>query len=131
MHADEGEIEEGLGHEVAIGHGIEAVVERGGEAEVGRRAMRIERQRRAREGAGTQRRHVEAVDRGEKAIDVAGQRPPMGQQVVGQQDRLGPLHVRVPRQRGVARRLGAVQQHRLETHDARRHFAQLALAPQP
>ena len=42
----------------------------------------------------------------EQAVDVAGQRPDVGQQVVGEQDRLGPLQVGVARQVGVAGGLG-------------------------
>ena len=48
----------------------------------------------------------------------------MGQQVVGQQDRLGPLQVGVARQVGVPGLARPVQQHLLEGDDAPGHLAQ-------
>ena len=50
-----------LGHEVAVGHRVERVVEAAREAEVGGGAVGIERQARARERAGAERRHVGAA----------------------------------------------------------------------
>jgi hypothetical protein len=44
VHAEEAEVEESLGDEVAIRGGVEAVVERGREAEVVGDRRRVERQ---------------------------------------------------------------------------------------
>ena len=103
VDAEQGEVEERLGHEVAVGDGVEGVVEPGREAQLGRHPVGVEGQRRARQGAGAERRHVQASACAGQAVDVPGQRPAVGQQVVGQQDRLGPLEVRVAGQVGVAR----------------------------
>ena len=100
VHAEQGEREEGLGHEVPVAHGVEGVVEGGGEAEVGGHPGRVEGQRRARQRAGTQGRHVEPSTAVEQPVDVAGQGPAVGQQVVGEQDGLGPLQVGVAGQVG-------------------------------
>ena len=67
-----------------------------------------------------ERRHVEPVDRGQQPVDVAGQRPPVGQQVVGQQHRLGPLQVGVAREVGVAGLVGPGEQDLLEGDDLAR-----------
>ena len=80
------------------------------EAERGGGGGGVDRQRRPGQRAGAERRDVEALDGGDEPIDVAGERPAVGQQVVGQQHRLGPLHVRVAGEVGVAGRLGPGQQ---------------------
>ena len=131
MDAHEGQVEQGLGHEVPVRDGVQAVGEDGAEAEVGRRGGRVERKRRAGQGAGAERGHVETGDRGHQAVDVAGQRPAVGQQVVRQQHGLGPLEVGVAGKVGVAGGPGPLQQHPLELHDAPPDGGQLVLAPQP
>ncbi len=97
VDAEEGQVEEGLGHEVTVGHGVERVLEPGGEAQVLGHAVGVEGQRRTGQGARTQRRDVEPVHRGQQPVDVPGQGPAVGQQVVGQQHRLGPLQMGVAR----------------------------------
>ena len=116
-----------LGDVVAVADRVEAVVERAGEAELGGGERRVERQRRAGQRAGAERRDVEALDRGQQPVDVAGQRPAVGQQVVGQQHRLGALQVGVARQVGVAGVHGALQQHLLQVDDASGDVAQRGL----
>ncbi len=131
VHAEQGEVEEGLGHEVAVAHGIERVVEHGGEAEVGGGARRVEGQRAAGQGPGTERGHVGASPGGEQAVDVASQRPPVGQQVVGEQHRLGPLEVRVAGQVGVARLACPIEQHPLQGQHPLGHLEEGALGVEP
>ena len=97
MDTDERKIEHRLGHEVAVADRVEAVVEHSGEAQVCSVADRVDRQRRTSEGAGAERRHVEANASGEEPVDVTGKRPPVGKQMVSQQYRLRPLEMRVAR----------------------------------
>ena len=63
----QGEGEQGLGDEVAVAHRVEGVLEPAGEAEVGRDAVGVERERGAGQRAGTQRRHV-ARGAGRRAV---------------------------------------------------------------
>ena len=130
VHAQQREIEERLGHEVAIGHRIEGVLEAAVEPELRGDVVGIERQRRPGQRAGAERRDVEAVDGGDEPVDVAGQRPAVRQQVVGQQHRLRPLHVRVAGQVDVGGLPGPLGQRVLERHDLLGHADERAAAPQ-
>ncbi len=76
------------------------------EAQLRRHPVGVEGQRRAGQGAGAERRDVEPAAGVDQAVDVAGEGPAVGQQMVGQQDRLGPLEVGVAGQVDVLRLLG-------------------------
>ncbi len=65
-----------------------------------------------------------------QAVHVAGQRPAVGQQVMGEQHRLRPLHVGVAGQVDVGRLPGSLGQHVLERHDLLGHADERATAPQ-
>ena len=95
VHGEQGQIKEGLGHEIPVGHGVQGVLESGCEAELGRYPVGVEGERRASQGAGAERRNVEAAPGGHQTVHVAGEGPTVGEQMVGQQHRLGPLEVRV------------------------------------
>ena len=103
VHLGERGDEQRLGHEVAVGHRVERVVEAAREPEVGGGAVGVERQARAGERARAERRHVGAVDRVAPAVDVAGERPEVREEVVREQHRLGALQVRVPGEVDVVR----------------------------
>ena len=60
------------------------------------------------------------ADRRQQPVDIAAERPPVGQEVVRQQHGLCPLQVGVARQVGAARSAGPLEQHLLEADDARR-----------
>ena len=128
VEAENRQVEQRLGHEVPVAHRVEGVLEPGGEAQLVRGGIGVERQRGAGEGAGAQRADVEAGHRVEEPVDVPGQRPAVGQQVVGQEDGLGPLEVGVAGEVGVARLLGPVQQHALQSQNLPSHDAQLPAA---
>ena len=130
MHADQGQHEQGLGHEVAIGHRIQRVLEHGGEAQVQRHPGGIQGQGRAGQRAGTQRGHVQAPPAVPQAIHVAGQGPAVGQEMVGQQHGLGPLEMGVAGQVGVTGLVGPVHQHLLEGEHVAGGDQQLALGEQ-
>ena len=114
VDADQGQREQGLRHEVAVGHRVQAVLEARREPEVLGHAGRVEGQRGSGQRARAQRRHVETPAAVDQPVDVAGQGPAVGQEVVGQADGLRPLEVRVagqvggrpPRRRGRRARPG-------------------------
>jgi len=49
MHTEESEIEQGFGHEVAVAHGVEGVLEAAGEAEIGSNRVRVKGERGTRQ----------------------------------------------------------------------------------
>ena len=127
MDPHQSQVEEGLSHEIPVGHGIERVLEPGREPQVGGHPVRVQGQGRPGQGPGPERRDVQSCHRGHQAVDVPGQGPPVGQQVVGQQHRLGPLKVGVTRKIDRARCTGPVQEDVLQVHDLRGQHAQLPL----
>jgi hypothetical protein len=130
VDGQQAEGEQRVGHEVAVAHGVEAVVERGRETQLDGGEARVEGQRRAGQGAGAQRRHVGPPAGVDQPVDVAGQRPAVGQQVVSQQHRLGPLQVGVAGQVRIAGGPGPVEQHLLQLADPPGDPGQLALGPE-
>ena len=130
VHTEQRQVEQRLGDEVAVGDGVERVLEAPVEPELRGDVVGVQRQRRSGQRTRPQRRRVQPVDGRHQAVDVAGQRPAVREQVVGQQHRLRPLHVRVARKVDVAGLAGPLRQHFLEGHDLLRHRDQRAPAPQ-
>ena len=91
--ADHGGHEGELGHDVARGGAVDRVLDRPVEAEVDRHGRRVEPERGAGERARTVRRDRRPRVPVAQPVDVAQQRPGVGEQVVGEQDRLGVLQV--------------------------------------
>ena len=131
MDTDQGQVEQRLGHEVAVGDGVEEFSNRAAKPSSPATQVGVERQRRPGQRAGPERRHVEAPPGGDQPVDVAGQRPAVGQQVVGQQDRLGPLQMGVAGQVGVPGLPARFEEHLLEVDDPAGPPEQRPLGEQP
>ena len=130
MHAEHGDVEERLGHEVAVRDGVERVLEAAVEAELRRHEIGVEREGGAGQRSRAERRDVQPVHRHQEPVDVTRQGPAVGQQVMGQQHRLGPLQVGVAGQVDVGGLAGALGQDVLEGHDLGGHADQRPPAPQ-
>ena len=105
---------QGLDHEVAIRDGVERVRADAVEAELRGRGLAIERVAGARERARAQRRDVEAGARVGEAAPVALGHLDVGEQVMGEEDRLGRLDVGRARQDRRPVALGEVDKSPLE-----------------
>ncbi len=114
VHLGERGDEQRLGHEVAVGHRVERVVEPAGEAEVGGGGVGIEREARPRERAGAERRDVGPGERVAPALDVAAEGPEVGEEVVREQHRLRALEVRVAGEVDVVGGIRARHEHLLQ-----------------
>ncbi len=130
MHAEQGDVEQRLGHEVAVRDGVERVLEPAVEAELGRHEVGVEREGRTGQRPGPQRRDVQPVHRDQEPVDVAGQGPTVGQEVMGQEHRLRPLQVGVPGQVDVGGLAGTLGQDVLEGHHLADQADQGTPAPQ-
>ena len=93
VDADHREHERGLGGEVTGRRGIHRIVCGGGESELLGDGIRVEVQRRAGQRPGAVGRHGGALIEVDQAVDIAEQRMRMGQQMMGEQDRLGRLQM--------------------------------------
>jgi len=71
MHSQQRQVEQRLDHEVAIGHGVEGVLEPAPEPEVVGHAVGIQRQGRPRQGAGPEGAHVHPHHAEQHAVEVA------------------------------------------------------------
>ena len=70
VDAEQGDVEEGLGDEVAVRHRVERVLEPGVEAELLGDEVRVEGQRRPGQGPRPERRDVHPLDRRDQPVDV-------------------------------------------------------------
>ena len=103
MHAGDGGGGQVLQHVVAVADGIQAVGAHRREAEVARQRLAVDGERGAGQGGRAQRQHVGPRVAAGEALAVALEHENVGQQVMGEDDRLRALQVRVARHRRVHR----------------------------
>jgi len=95
VHGQQRQVEEGLGHEVAVGDGVEGVLEARREVQLLGHPVRVQGQRRTGQRPGPQRTDVETNHALQEPVDIAGQGPAVSQEVVSQEHRLGSLQMGV------------------------------------
>ena len=117
MHHGQRRGRQHLDHEVPVRDGIERVGGHAIEAQLGRRGLPIERVAGPGERPGAQRRDVEPGAGIGDAPAIALQHLDVREQVVGEQDGLGGLHVCRAGQDGVPLALGEVNERPLEADD--------------
>ena len=106
VQRDHGQVEHELQHEIAVAGHVEAVGGQGVEAELAPHAVAVDGQRRAGQGGGAERQDVDALAAVGQSVAVALVLLDVGQEVMGRQHRLRPLHVGVAGQHHVAVALG-------------------------
>ena len=114
MHAAEGDGKEDLGGEVAVAHGIHAVLRDAGEAELLRDILAIQDDGTACERAGAERHDVDAFPGIAEAGGIAGEHLHIGEQMMGKEHGLPALEVGVARHDCAAAALGSLDQGTLE-----------------
>jgi len=119
-----------LHREIAVAHRIKAVGVDVVEAEGRSGVAAVDRHRRARQGRSTERADVDPLQQIGQAGPVALGHLHVGQQVMGQADRLGPLQVGVTRDHHLGMGLGLGQQGPLEAHQGRIDLGDAATQPQ-
>ena len=102
MHRGDGCGSQELDRRIAIGHRVDAVLADAREAQLTRQELPVEGKSRARERAGAERELVAALPAVAEACPITGEHLAIGEQVVGEEDRLGSLEVGVPRDDRVA-----------------------------
>jgi hypothetical protein len=110
VHPQQGAGEGGLGGEVAIGHGVQAVAGGAGEPQRGGSARAIDGQAGARQGPGPQRGLVGPAGGVQEATAIAAQHLGVGHEVMAQGHHLRALQVGVAGQQGLGVLTGAPAQ---------------------
>ena len=98
MHTEDGRHGQELGHEVAVGDRIQAVLADAREPEQPGDVRPVDGQGRSGQGAGPERQHVHPCAAFGQTFGVAAEHRVIGQQMMGEQHGLGALQVGVARQ---------------------------------
>ncbi len=93
----QGDVEEELGDEVAVAHRVHAVLRHRGKAELLRDELAVQDDGRSGQRARSERHHVDAAEGVAEALLVALEHLEVGEEVVGEKDRLAALEVGVAR----------------------------------
>ncbi len=129
MHHAERDGKQQLGHEVAVGDRVERVGGHAVEAELTGSRLAVQRVPGTGERPGTERRDVRAAAAVGQPAAVALEHLDVRQQVMGEEDRLGRLDVRHPRQDRVALPLREAHQRALHARGPRRRARRSSGAP--
>ncbi len=105
--------------EIAIARGVDAVEDDAGEPEPLGERVDVDRVAGSGNRAGAERQLVGLGEHRREAEVIAAQRGGVGEEEVGDQDRLRAAHVRVRRHQRIARGVGLVGEHGRERGDPR------------
>ncbi len=131
VHREQGKVEQRLRDEVTVADGVEGVLETPPEPQLVGDKVRIDPERRSRERAGTEGRHVHSPPGREHPVGVTGECPAMGQQMVRKQHGLCALQMGVAGQVGIAGARGQPLERALQLEDAPDHASQLPTGEKP
>ena len=121
MHAEQRRVEAELRGEVPVAHRVHGVLRGPVEAQLGRDRLGVERERRAGQRARAQRGHRGPLVPVPQPAHVPGEGLGVGEQLMGEHDRLGVLQVRHPRGRRAGVLPGLGEQGRLQLSQPRDH----------
>ncbi len=113
VHAEHGCRRQELRDVVPVGHGVHAVRAGHGEAQVAGERLAVDGEGRAGQRGRAQRQHVDAPGAVGEALAIAVEHADVGEEVMGEEHRLGALEVRVPGHRRLTVPFGLVQERRL------------------
>ena len=115
MHPDHGDTKKELAHKIPVTDSIQTVLANPGKTELPRDEFSIEHDRRSRQRAGTKRQHIRSCEARAKAICVPLKRFDLGEQIMGEKNRLSALQVRVARHRHPLVLCGQIKHGRLHS----------------
>ncbi len=110
MHHDHRRVRQKLKDEITVADRIQAVLIHAIEFQLARHKMAVDRERRSRERACAERQHVDALVAVLQALDITAEHRYIRHQMMGEQDRLRPLQMRIARHNRIDVRFGLLDQ---------------------